>query len=174
MEKRKLTEEEKKIVEDNEKLIYSFCHSNGLNVNEYYDILAIELCNCVMKWDRKRSISVLLYRYFKNAVYSYWIYNNAKKRDWGKQFNFTYKDNDEQGEFCVTDNSVDVESFVVAKDLIKIINSNDVWRLYVSGYKQWEISKLLNMSARTVSINVNKLKMEVENYYNEGNTENFN
>lgn len=172
MEKRKLNEEEKKIVEDNLKLIYSFCYSKGLDVDEYYDILAIELCKCAMVWDGKRKISMIAYKAFKNAVYGHWRYNTAKKRDWKRKVNLTYEKNDEQEELNVIDYSVDVESIVVVKDLIKIVNSNDVWKLYVSGYKQREISKLLNMPASTVSFKINKLKLEVENYYTERNTKN--
>lgn len=174
MGKRKLTEEEKKIVEDNEGLIYSFCYSNGLNINEYYDLLAIELCKCVMSWDKIRPISVFAYKCFKNAVYASWRYNKAQKRDCNRTVNLTCEYNDEQEELWVTDNSVDVESIVISKDLIKIINSKEIWQLYVSGYKRWEICKILNMPASTVSFNVNKLKMEVENYYNERNTKNSN
>lgn len=160
---RKLTELEKKIVEDNVKLIYLFCNDKGLDISEYYDILAIELCKCAMVWDRKRKFSVLAYKAFRNAIYGQWRYKTSKKRDYRKKISMSSNNSD--FEFDFIDSTVDLESDLIVKDLVNIINKNVIWKMYVQGYKRKEISNKLNIPVRTIGVEICKLKMEVEQYY---------
>lgn len=58
----RLTEEQAKIVEENHSLIFWYLHKMNLNIEDWYDLLAIELCNSVMKHDASRGS---LANYFK-------------------------------------------------------------------------------------------------------------
>ena len=50
-----LNEQQKKLVEQNHKLIYYTLKKYKLNQEEYYDILAIGLCKAAIKFDPERS-----------------------------------------------------------------------------------------------------------------------
>lgn len=50
-----LTEEQKKIVEENHNLIYWYCHKYNLDIEEYYGLFAIELCKAVQSYDPAKS-----------------------------------------------------------------------------------------------------------------------
>lgn len=62
-----MTDKQKKLVEDNHNLIYSFCKIHNLSVKEYYDIIAIGLCKAAMSFDSTIS---------KFSTYSYQVMRN--------------------------------------------------------------------------------------------------
>ena len=66
---RKLDEKQKKLVEENHSLIYSFAHSHNLPLDEYYDILAIALCKAGMtfKPELGHAFSTYAYKIMWNA-----------------------------------------------------------------------------------------------------------
>lgn len=68
---RKITEEQKKIVEDNHNLIYSFLREYKLPIDEWYGLAAIGLCKAAMSYDNNLSkFSVYAYTCMFTAVYS--------------------------------------------------------------------------------------------------------
>lgn len=52
---RKLTEEESRLVEENHNLIYWVANLKGLDIDEWYGLLAEELCITIQKHDPERS-----------------------------------------------------------------------------------------------------------------------
>ena len=54
----KLTEEQKKLVEDNHNLIYGYCHRYNLNVEEYYGDLAVTLCEAAQTYKEEKSKTI--------------------------------------------------------------------------------------------------------------------
>lgn len=57
------------LVEDNHNLIYSFAHSKKLNLEEYYDLLAIALCKAALIFDENKGMfSTLVYTCMNNEV----------------------------------------------------------------------------------------------------------
>lgn len=65
----KLTLEQQKIVEDNHQLIFGFAAKHGLDLESYYDILAIALCKAVAIYKAdKGKLSTLVYRTMRNEV----------------------------------------------------------------------------------------------------------
>lgn len=68
-----LTKEQSDIASANHNLIYKFASDNGLNIEEYYGILAIGLCNAAKIFDEsKGKFSVIAYKCMQNEVYTYW------------------------------------------------------------------------------------------------------
>lgn len=49
-----LTSTQQKMVEDNHKLIYGAAHKYKINLEEYYDVLAIGLCKAAMTFDETK------------------------------------------------------------------------------------------------------------------------
>lgn len=78
---KKLTEEQRKFVEDNHNLIYAFAKKNELDLEEYYDILAISLCKAALSFDPDRGFSFSTYAYksMKNACYMHWRHEYIAK-----------------------------------------------------------------------------------------------
>lgn len=77
-----LTDDQKKLVEDNHNLIYWYCNKNNLPVEDYYDMLAIELCKAVQTYDPTKSkISTYIYQYFwhRHVSYDIRLRNNVRK-----------------------------------------------------------------------------------------------
>lgn len=77
-----LNDEQKKLVEENHNLIYWYCHKNNLSVDEYYDMLAIELCKAVQTYDSTKSkISTYISQYFwhRHVSYDIRLRNNVRK-----------------------------------------------------------------------------------------------
>lgn len=57
------------LVEDNHNLIYSFAHSKELDLEEYYDLLAIALCKAALIFDENKGMfSTLVYKCMNNEV----------------------------------------------------------------------------------------------------------
>lgn len=62
-----LTEEQKRLVEENHNLIYWYCHKYNLNIEEYYGLFAIELCKAVQSYDSTKSkITTYILKVFWN------------------------------------------------------------------------------------------------------------
>lgn len=51
---RVLTNEEKKLVEDNHDIIYKVVESLGADIDEYYDVFAINLCHSAQRYSSKK------------------------------------------------------------------------------------------------------------------------
>lgn len=52
---KKLTADQSKLVQDNHNLIYSFAHKYHLDLDEWYDVLALGLCKAALQYDSERS-----------------------------------------------------------------------------------------------------------------------
>ena len=79
-----MTEEQKKLVEDNERLIWYVGRkylSKGYNVYEEYGTLAITLCEVATKWDmNKGTFATYACASLENAIKEYFRSQTTKKR----------------------------------------------------------------------------------------------
>lgn len=65
----RLTDEQRKLVEDNEHLIYGFIHKYNLPVDEFYDLCAIGLCEAARKYNiKKGAFSTYAYMWMLSRV----------------------------------------------------------------------------------------------------------
>lgn len=79
----KMTEEQRRLAEENHNLIYGFLNQNKLDDDEFYDLASIGLCKAAMKYntDRKEKFSTFAYTCMRNEVKNYFInFEGAKKR----------------------------------------------------------------------------------------------
>ena len=144
----RLTEDQQKIVEDNHNLIYWYIHLCNLDHQEWYDLLAIELCYTVMKHDEsKGSLSTYFKLRADGLVYKEYRKSQAQKR---YHVDMEYIDNvgsDNGGghEYVFNDKT---DTYV--KDLFKGEYGNII-RMRYEGYSQTEISTALGVSQSYVS-----------------------
>lgn len=66
----KLNNEQRKLVEENHNLIYSFLNNQALSINEWYDICAIGLCKAALTFNGTTKFSTFAYKCMLNSVRS--------------------------------------------------------------------------------------------------------
>ena len=152
----KLNDEQKLLAEKQHNLIYSFLNKRGMKIDDWYDVLAIALCNAVLKYKpEKGKFSKYAFRAFDNAVKMEMRKNNSKKRN---------------AEVVSIDNiwnlgtEFDLEEMVLENvNITGKLNSMDiktakVLNLYAKNKTQEQIAKELGISQAQVSRILNKLK----------------
>ena len=99
-----LDEKQKKLVEENHKLIYYTLNKYKLNPEEYYDILAIGLCKAAIYFDPERSkFSTFAIKVMYNEFLMHDRDENANKRKVNKNtlsLNYIMRDPKNQGRKC--------------------------------------------------------------------------
>jgi len=153
-DKMKLTEEQRTIVEENHALVYWYANLKGLNLDEWYDLLCIELCYTVMKHDPTKSS---LSNYFKlradNLVHKEYAKTKLKKRS----HNGLYPLSEMHDEPFVDD----VSSSAEINELF-FENYGIIVRLKSEGYTQSEIAEQLGITQSYVSKTLAKIR---DNFY---------
>lgn len=77
-----LTEQQKDIIKKNHNLIYKFIHKRSLNVDDYYGIAAMGLCNAAVAFDSNANtkFSTLAYKCMENELIDFKKKECSKKR----------------------------------------------------------------------------------------------
>ena len=155
---RKLTKEQQKIVEDNHNLIYDFLHRRGLNIEEYYGIVAESLCKAVLNWDEsKGKLSTLFYIIARNDIYNEW-----RKGSVGI---YQFTDTVPLKEEWIPEN-YDLEGEFMLKETIKEVENseyNDLFQLKLLGYNNKQIAEMFGVSQSTIR---NWIRRMGERYFN--------
>ena len=163
-----LTEEQRKIAEENHKLIYFFINFFKVDVEEYYDLFAIDYLKCIKVWDKsKGSLSALLGRAFSNRIKA----ENRKKRA-KKRFEECYtislnevvfRENSDLSLEDMIASSTNVEETFELNEALNFFMQNEVTKLLIIGYSQKEIAEKLNYAQPTISKKVSRLKKKFNN-----------
>lgn len=102
-----LTEEQRKLAEENHNLIYKYMGNNDLDFSEWYDLLAIALCRAAYNYDYKSSqFSTFAFNSFKMAYLTEIRNQNTRlKRTNGSvlSLNTEYNDDDDCSGYCLQD-----------------------------------------------------------------------
>ena len=77
----RLNDEQRKLVEDNHNLIYTFMRSHGLEIEEWYDVLAIALCKAAIGFNGTSAFSTYAYKVMLNSVRQAMRDANAQRRN---------------------------------------------------------------------------------------------
>lgn len=160
----KLNTEQQELVTKNHRLIYWYAHKNNLNLEEWYDLLAIELCYTVLNYkEDKGSLS----NYFK--IRSDWMvssklrHNNTKKKqhiDVELFSDYGYEDTEPKRLFS------DLE----LKELFEGEHGN-IYQMIYEGYTQEEIASVIHKNQSYVS-NLLK-KMRKKNAHRQGDFKHY-
>lgn len=176
----KLNAEQKQLVADNHNLIYGYAHKKKLDLDEYYDILALGLCRAALNYDSNRSsFQTYAYMIMGSEVNAHRRFKVQSKRTLDKSVKevrlddpVDYEDNDKDtystiGEFTINPNVplCDVcEGRMIADDMLSVLSDRErsVVLRKVDGLTENEIAKQLNCSQQNVSHYVKKIKKKWE------------
>lgn len=165
----KLTEDQRKLVEENHNLIYDYLWKKNLSIEEYYGLAAIGLCKAAITYDSgKAAFSTYAYMCISNEIgcclRKYYADKYIPDELIGSlQYIVELGDNGVTLEDCIGD-VIDVEEEAIINDTLDKFYSrlNDDERLILSlhhaGYKQKEIAKRAEISQAQVSRIINDLR----------------
>ena len=158
----KLTEQQAKIVESNHNLIYGFAHFRNLDLEEWYGLLAIQLCETVLKWDDSRGkLSTLYYLHCDSLVRNEYVRRNAQKNQDGGLLSLDYEyqegnnepyDMEDMFEHEVRGNSI--YDIVNKKNTLEELSRGkygEIFQLRYEGYTQEEIADIVGLSQPHIS-----------------------
>lgn len=172
----RLTEEQRKLVEENHNLIYGFLNQYKLDDEDFYDLASIGLCKAAMKYnaDRKEKFSTFAYTCMNNEVrYYYKYYECAKKRipkDDVLSYNLELEDGKEILDGIARDADFSEDSLVYL-DFDSFKNTladkeRTIIEYLESDFKTSEIAKEFNCSHQYISQLKRNIKRKWERYYN--------
>lgn len=172
-----LTKEQQKIVEDNHNLIYGYAYKHNLDLDEYYDLLAIALCRAAMYYDgTKCKFTTYVYNCMCREVNNYKTYSKAKCRCVESNIvsldvDVKTKDDKNNGSFemyCLPSNLIDVlpEDYVIQKiiyEQIMLLLSNkekQIFKYKEQGLSEKEIANRFEYSQQNINYFVQKIKQK--------------
>ena len=139
----KLTEQQAKMVEDNHNLIYGYANKKGLDLDEWYGLLALELCKTVPKYNPKRSaLSTYYYLRCDSLVKVEYDKTQAQMRSHNGIF--------ELDDNLLADDDDSTEERMLLKAMMKY-GHEEVIKLRYEGYTQSEIAEKLGVSQPYIS-----------------------
>lgn len=157
---RKLTDKERQMVEDNEKLIYWYASKKNLDIDEWYGLLAIELCKTVRKYNPNRGS---LSTYFKLRA-DIMVYRKMKEMYRSGEL-YDYEIDESQHE----DESVEVfdkvDSDIVLEDLMKSLETDRdrmIIKMKLDGYTQREIAEETGLTQQGVGWVLKKVRERLD------------
>jgi len=153
----KLTEEQKLLISDNHKLIYWYASLKRLDINEYYDLLALELCYAVQRFNPKKgSLSSYYKRRCDWLLHTEYIKSFSNKR---KHTETVYME-----ELHHQPDTDTLDTILIREAILKI-DTEGILRMKMEGYNQQEIADKLGVSQSHISNELKRLREE----YNEIN-----
>ena len=184
----KLTEEQRKLIEENHNLIYGFLKINELDKDEYYDTAAFGLCKAAIKYDSSKGIfSSFAYKCMTSEMYHQWSYDARKCRIPKKIiYSYNHFHNVENNEQVVNtdltsfewnknnNHNRDVADIITEKEKISKflpLLKEEEWSIVkylVSGFNQQEIADKFNISHQAVSEKIKNIRIKWQEYSEKG------
>lgn len=171
-----LNDTQKKLVQDNHNLIYSFLKLHSLRldaVEDWYSAAAIGLCNAAISFDKSKNVpfSVFAYVCMENVI-------RQIMKDGSRSINATESLDNSVAEGCsIADMVQDSEDpfFQIylndaVSNALKSTNERDKQILSLiiqNGYKQKEIAEMYGIAKNTVSTVYNKFINKVRAYFDD-------
>ena len=174
-----ITDEARRLIEENHNLIYSLLYKYHLDVEEWYDLAAIGLCKAANTYNNGKSgfstyaykcmyTTIMMEKRKENAMrtipqnqivyYENQVSEEAKANETSTFLNYMTRQQDVENE---TKSTLSLEN--IKNELVG--NKRKVFVLLKEGYTQSEISKIIGISKQRIS----KIKQEIlEKYYTGG------
>lgn len=149
-----LTDEQVKLVEENHSLIYWYLNKRKLELSEYYDLLAIELCKAVMHYNPNRGTLATYFKLRADCVVRQEYNKSISKKRMHTDVSYI-----EEMEYTP------IESETIGKlelEELFIGKYGEIARLIYEGYTQKEIADILGVSQTYVSVSLRKLRTELD------------
>lgn len=169
----KMSDDQKKLAEDNMKLVYYYLYNNNLSMDEYSDILMIELCKAAMSYDPELGLfSTFAYKCFVNRILVEFKHRNAASSRINylpiSSLDFNVLDsNNEDDEFynMIADDSYSAFDIVSGKEFINKIyeccwddRSRNIVDLMLLLESQSLVAKQLGCSRQNVNQTLAKIR----------------
>lgn len=161
----RLSEEQKKLVENHHNIIYTCLKMLRLSIDEYYDLAAIGLCEAAYNFDSSRNIK---FETFSSNCIKKTIYKDFRKKCCKKRNATVLYINDivNNKEFKYTCEVYNVENEainnIVCEKFIEYIKTNSeiltIVLLFYCGYKQKQIALMMGISQSKVHMIKKQLK----------------
>ena len=169
-----LSPEQQKLVEDNHNLIYSFAHSRRLKLEQYYDVLAICLCNAACDYEKnKGEFSTLAYKYMENGVRNEINLQNLKRTEKDKTllyFDAPISNSGEEGMSyfdTVKDEKIfenDSILFCTFQRLYSILDyrEQEILKMLYQEYGRKEICNRLGIRSGSFTVSIRKIRAKLQ------------
>ena len=165
-----LTDDQRKLAEDNHRLIYGYAYKKQLDIDEYYGILAIGFCKAAKAFDNsKRAFSTFAYACMENEVLMYLRSLNRKSNIPCAMMVSI----DEQGsenlleDFSSCHYQSD-EGYVIILNTLKgslTETQNVILELMLQDETQEKISKILGCTQQNVWYNIQQIRKQAKAFY---------
>ena len=169
----KLTEEQKKLVEENHNLIYWFAKKYHVPIEEYYDVLAQGLCMAAYHYDPSKC-SFSTYAYLCMNTEMHVEYRKTLRKSEIPQGNIFHYENAWQLSDLIPTNEK-TENKVIDKisyeNLISLLNDilndkdKEVLTHIVNGLTMREIAKIEGTSHQAIHNRIKKIREKVKKSY---------
>ena len=172
-----LTDEQRKLVEENHDLIYGYAMKHNISVDDYYGVLAMGLCDAAKKFDKsKGSFSTIAYMRMR-WMFDWYLQHEgrASKIPDSEVFSYNRPTNSESktfffeviGDNFSTDNSmiddIALNSFV---DTLSE-KENEVIKLLLDGKSQVDIANMMGVKKQNVGYYVSTIRKKWKEYNEE-------
>ena len=164
-----LTNEQRELAAKNHNLIYKFAHKMNISIDEYYDILAIALCNAAKIFNRnKGSFSTLAYKCMNNELNTYWS-KTKKESSIPSTMIFSYDAPVEKND-CYGNSFKDIVeddyqykemiSGIISKEFIYGLTDQEkqIVHFLLLGLKRQEIADKMGWKRQNVNYHLNKIR----------------
>lgn len=166
----KLTDAEKEVVTNNHNLIYGYIRDRSLDEEEWYGLLAIELCKAVKHHNKHLGeLSTFYYRLCDNLLYTKITKSNAQKRQDGGILSLDYEYEDGSCTYTMLDKiesdlDTTLDKIIVDEKLNELLDDEfgEIVKLRCEGYSQEEISEITGWSQSYISLILRRLRGELE------------
>lgn len=174
MELKPLSDEQKRLVEENHKLIYWFIHKYNLSIEEYYDILALSIIKAAKTFDKSKTkfstyASIIMRHDFLRHM------RKCNKLDTVSLDSPIKNDSgeDELSYMSILSDDVDYEYImnraILLMDATRTLTDGqlNLLRLYLLEYKYKDIAAMLNIKEGSVRTRIALIKSKIRNYRND-------
>lgn len=162
-----LTDEQRKLAEKNHNLIYKFAYKRNILIDEYYDILAIGLCNAAKVYDNgKGEFSTLAFRCMENELCMYWR-SLQKKSLIPNEIMYSidcdaksFKEPFDSRPFAKLDYDIMME------ELKDILNDNEIMiiKMIADGETQNEIAEKMGCKRQNIGYYIKQIKKKLQDF----------
>lgn len=161
-----------KFITDNHKLIYQFAHDHNINLNEYYDILAIALIKAADTYNKEKGFTFGTYAY--SVMKNEYLMELRKKRKDGLNYSVSLEnlivDDIPFIEIIHDDN--DIRDFYKESMELFFKNLEDdekrVLYYLAQEYNQKQIGRKMNLSQSYISRKITKIRNKYKQLANGG------
>ena len=161
-----MTQEQKDFTEANHNLIYSFMNLHNLNSEEYYDVLAISLCNAAITFDKDKGFTFSTYAFkcMQNEIFKEGRTKLLKRRiPEGLIYSLDAKYSSSEAETYSLSDKIptqkdSIEELINKIDLqeaLKKLNPmeyNVIYNIFFNNLSEMELAKKLSISKQRINI----------------------